>query len=795
MKILALLCLAQGQAGPDVPREHVENVSSSGHSYRLVLAGAMDGTNTLSPIGYGAPRQGFEPMRSVTLENVGERDVVDPWILVNGRRRWRTARDIVAEALASYGDPATMTEGEKARAVWEYQRHHRFHATTWDAEVQDPVKMFNVYGYTLCGDEAAVLMDLWRLAGLKVRRGFPTGHVVSEAWYDGAWHLLDSDEHVICLLRDNATIAGEEDMVRDHDLIKRTHTYGILSPDSRKTDEFSASLYVHDGPRQGEHRSHVAHTMGLTLRPGEALEWRWDHRGKQHTAGQALREGWGNDAWARLRNGRWTYAPPLRRASARAGILSEENVRWSESALAPERPAQPARVVWKMAAPYVLVGGAVRVEGKAEPGGSIGLSLSFDGKAWSPVPDDGSLDSLLPALGPARYACFIRLELNSAVVDSIRIEFDLQMSAMALPSLERGENTIAYSDATREPHAVRITHRWVEREGPPPPPPPAAPVSPVDGGEVEGTKVVFRWKPPETAGGPKAVDYHFQLGERPDLRWVLSPNFDKVIWYTADRGKAQYSLPDVGLLNPDQKYFWRVRAKDDRGVWGAWSPAWSFVARGPGVPLKLRWEGKDLAWDPNPRGRAPVRYEVHSSDERGFTATEQETPVFAGNQKTGGLFPGREFVPFPATRIAAVTEPRHPLRPSHAFFRVVAIDEKGLMSGASDVLAARRPAIYTDPPREAIVGTPYRYEAKTVASIGDLRCRTIGGESYNAAFWDAEQPKFSMTAGPAWLSIDPATGVLSGTPGAADAGDPEVRIAVEIAGVGSDTQAFTLRCR
>jgi hypothetical protein len=564
--VTALLLFLLAQAQADTPREHVEAVAASSHTYRLTLGGVLDAANTRSPVGYGACSQAFEPMRSVTLENVGERDVVNPWILVNGKRRWRTAKEIALEALASYGDPAKMTEGEKARAIWEYQRHHRFHATTWDREVQDPVKLYNVYGYTLCGDEAIVLSDLWRLAGLKVRRGFPTGHVVSEVWYDGAWHLLDSDEHVICLLRDNRTIAGEEEIVRDHDLVKRTHTYGILAADSRKTDEFSASLYIHEGKRQGEHASRAGHTMDFTLRPGESLEWRWSHAGKQHTAGQALREGWGDAAWARLRNGRWTYRPDLRAPAARAGILSAENVRWSaragEPALSPAEAGKPAVVVWKISSPYVLVGGSLRARGEG-----LAFRISFDGKEWSPVAPAASgpgfeagLDRHFPALGPARYSVLVRLELAGGL-DSIELAQDLQMAAFGLPSLELGENVIAYSDESKEPRAVRITHRWVERSGPPVPAPSAAPVAPADGGRVEGTRVVFEWKPVEGAS-----DYHFQLADHAEFRWVLSPNFDKLLSRTADRGKARFALPYAGLLNPGQRVLGRgeaaVRARE-----------------------------------------------------------------------------------------------------------------------------------------------------------------------------------------------------------------------------------------
>ena len=56
---------------------------------------------------------------------------------------------------------------------------------------------------------------------------------MTQVYYDGGWHLFDGDMQSLYLLRDNETIAGEQDLVRDHDLIRRTHTQGILQADGR----------------------------------------------------------------------------------------------------------------------------------------------------------------------------------------------------------------------------------------------------------------------------------------------------------------------------------------------------------------------------------------------------------------------------------------------------------------------------------------------------------------------------------------------------------------------------------
>jgi hypothetical protein len=812
LAIAGMLGLAQ-----DTPREHVETVTSSRGTFRIPMGGVLDGANTLGPAGYIPPVQGFEPMRSARLENAGDVDIVNPWVLVNGKRRWRNVQDIVQEALETVGDPATMSERDKARAIWEYQRAHRFHASASDAdENQDPVKMFNVYGYTLCGDDAPVLADLWRVAGLKTRAGYPAGHVLSEVWYDGAWHLLDGDEHILYLRRDNSTIASEEDVVRDHDLVKRTHTYSILIRDNRRMDEFSASLFVHDGPRGDVHRSHLGHTMAFTLRPGEALEWRWSHGGKHHHYGPGLLDGWGETFLARLRNGTWSYAPPLRRACSRRGVHSSGNVAWSaeekERALSPEKPGVPGWAVWEVRSPYAIVGGGLRVSAQVEPGDKGALSFSADGQKWTllgPIASGETkvgLDPQFPNQGPALYRYFVKVELQAAGpgrrtgIDAIAFENDLQMAALALPSLQVGENTVSYSDETREPHSARLTWRWVERSGPPLPAAPAGAVAPADGSEVEGTRVRFQWTPVPAPGGLAITDYHFQLSDREDFKWGLSPNFDKLLSLSnqGDVPGAAHTLPEAGLLNPGRRYYWRVRAKDNREAWGPWSRVWSFTPQAPGVPVNLRWDDRSgrevtLAWDPAAGGRKPARYVVYASNEKGFTASDADYRVWAGNQKTGGLFPGQEFVTFPANRLRETPEPRLRFRPTCAYYRVASVDEKGLRSSISDALAAPRPFIFSDPPEKSKAGTPYRYEVKTVASIGDVRCRTSGGDLYCAAFWDGEKPTFSIVRAPSWLAIDAATGVLSGVPPADFTTPAEVAVSVEVAGLGSDRQTFTVR--
>src|SRR4051812_24372862 len=77
----------------DVPKQHVEPIAAGRHAYIVHQGGTMDGTNCRLPIGVGmmdgpAFEQTWESNRGVRLENVGESDVINPW-LSNGHNSFR----------------------------------------------------------------------------------------------------------------------------------------------------------------------------------------------------------------------------------------------------------------------------------------------------------------------------------------------------------------------------------------------------------------------------------------------------------------------------------------------------------------------------------------------------------------------------------------------------------------------------------------------------------------------------------------------------------------------------------
>ncbi len=779
-------CIACASAQePGTPKNHSETITSADHEYTIEMGGTMDGPATREPIGYGYWRQNYEPMRTVRMANVGDTPVVNPWVFTNDRGHWRTCKEMTDWVGAPYED-----EVERAVALWWWETRHRFHTYTGDAENTDAVKVWNVYGHTLCGNDAQVMADVWRTAGFEIHYPRIQGHAISEVYAGGRWNLIDGDENILTLLRDNETGANEADIRRDHDLIKRTHCYGILGSDSRRVDEFSASLYVHeDQPKQKQGlRTRLGHEMKFTLRPGEALVWGWENRLKAHGQDETMREG-----KKPLANGWWEYAPRLTEARIAADAESAEGIVAGADGVRGE-----GALVYRVRAPYVMVGGSVEVDGEA-----LGLDLSWDGEEWIELAGE-DIDEHFPLEGPARYTYLLRVRVAAGgALRSLRIANDLQMAPLCMPYLELGENRVQYTDETEGARQVELTHEWVERSDNQPPSTPPRPIFPANGARLDHTQVRFEWPAATDPDGDAIADYQFQLSRYEDMRWPMSPNFFKLLSRTAEKGTEHFTLPYRGLLNPETTYYWQVRARDAQGLWGAWSEVWSFQPGGPGVPTNLAMRVDEeartvmISWRDNPVGEKPVAYKVYGSNERGFTVSDVEYEVWMGNQEnqvSGWVPTPANLMETTAARsIQVVGAGLDAANANRGYYRVVAVDANGIESGPSDYVEMPRPLICTAAAIEGKVGEPLAASVGTIWSMQDLACRTLDDPQkiYNAAFWEVEHPVYALAGGPDWLTIDAESGALTGTP--PDAGEFAATVTASIEGVGEDAMEITVR--
>lgn len=157
-------------------------------------------------------------------------------------------------------------------------------------------------------------------------------------------------------------------------------------------------------------------------------------------------------------------------------------------------------------------------------------------------------------------------------IDAFRSETDIQVSPHSLPALTRGRNTVRFWHQSQEAVKVRITHRWREIYNKWPPGKVESAVSPGDGREVSTLTPTLTWLP---AAHPDnnctVVDYQVMVSLRPECRWPLSPTLHQ----NMGSAKTEWQVP-ASFLNPGTDYYWKVRARDNNGNTGQWSPVFRF---------------------------------------------------------------------------------------------------------------------------------------------------------------------------------------------------------------------------
>src|SRR4051812_4662171 len=168
------------QHASDTPKTHREEVTLGKHPYTVTQGGTMDGRMCRTPLGVGMSREGaieqsWESNRAVRMENVGDSDVVNPW-LSNGQNTFRSFEEFVATAVTP-----GMSDAEKAMALWQQRIKYRYHFGVADAsEEGDVVRNVHVYGYNSCGHDSMMMAELWKQVGLKASPARGVGHCISQ---------------------------------------------------------------------------------------------------------------------------------------------------------------------------------------------------------------------------------------------------------------------------------------------------------------------------------------------------------------------------------------------------------------------------------------------------------------------------------------------------------------------------------------------------------------------------------------------------------------------------------------
>ena len=349
-------------AVPRAQKEKRFELTETREEFTISMGGYLDESNsvTVGPEVYcPGPNssmppydQIFEPNQYVVIENRGETDVVNPWVVANGQRDWWSV-ETMTEEIAGIAGGGGLSDRDKMMAVWKFVVDELYDSRigmSWFDQTSDPVRLFNVYGFEGCVANAITSRRLAEQMGVKSReiwlggtidgygRGRSCGHDIFEAFADGGWHFLDTDLMVFFLNRDNTTVAGSGDLARDIDLLRRSHrNLGLCGRDLPEKDyyytPFREGQYVYPPNKGGAWMDAAgkinqtpgefptARTMALRLRPGEKLVRYWDNVGKNVIRGRRLYP------TVRYSNGKLAYRPDLRGPLALNGTRIGEECR------------------------------------------------------------------------------------------------------------------------------------------------------------------------------------------------------------------------------------------------------------------------------------------------------------------------------------------------------------------------------------------------------------------------------------------------------------------------------------
>jgi amino acid adenylation domain-containing protein len=583
-------------------------------SYPVHLGGTLDSFNTAAYLKAGTQNvqevPQFQPDRFLQVTNLSDSDVSGLRVSVNGRRRWHTLGELLGTVLHE-----RMTDREKAFALFgllsreDVQAHNNYlrvddflpdESTAPSAnqfhERANPIKALNCYYVSGCVLSAANLVILAREAGLPARvvmaspvAGPHDGHAGAEIEYDGSWHFFDPEARTFFLDVDNETVASYEQIHRNPALVIRTHAHGFAAPTCRGAfvRDYRTAFPPYEVPVE-----RWLSTMEITLRPGESFTFRWDHRGKYRYGSNPRRT---PDIPYRLANGLFTYQPDLSRPTLRNEIVAEQNTLQTifpdlGPLICPRSPGQPSSITWKVTSPFPIVGARVgariSLPDNAEARVLVCSSTQPWQEAWSGggpglLDVDVDLDGCLaPVESPAIHDYYVQTLFSAADTQTmglsfLRIDTDVQLSQTSLPALSVGHNDVLVE--SRDPSErtlLRVRQGWDESTAYCSPAPPHGPIHPADGATVTVAELrTLRWKPGTDDG--ELADHHVMVSTRQDFLYPIAPDLNRLTFTP-----QPVFEPARSFWRPGVTYYWRVRSRNRWGVWGDWSPAWTFVTAG-----------------------------------------------------------------------------------------------------------------------------------------------------------------------------------------------------------------------
>jgi hypothetical protein len=402
-----------------------------------------------------------------------------------------------------------MTDEQKALAIWrtvasfQHQDNPPLEWLQQENTVQDPIKVFNVYGYGFCSMASCEVAAMARYVGLQARGRIINSHSVSEVFFDDAWHLLDGS--LICYFpKADGKIASVDELIagvkewyannpgyhkddkklrafmkgggwrKGPDILTRTKAYNENGWLPAATHGWYATMSEYDGSHSGmyEYGYSQGYQVNIQLRKGERLTRNWSNKGltvsgapgciKAKVGDSMLRHtpALGDIAVGRVGNGTHEYNLPLADGSYKTGALVVENLEHRGAkkdgpAVFVKDGAAPGVLIVRMRSNYVYLTGTLNLDAHLADGGTITVSVSDNnGMDWKEVAKaaSGTQTIDLKPFVHARYDYRVKFELKGSGtgLNAAGIVHDIQHSQRVLPGFTEGKNSVTFSAGPQE---------------------------------------------------------------------------------------------------------------------------------------------------------------------------------------------------------------------------------------------------------------------------------------------------------------------------------------------------------
>jgi hypothetical protein len=729
------------------------------------------------------------------IKNTGDQVIVNPRVSINGRRIPLTTAELLSAITRDGKDPLDRL----LRIFYEIDRYS-IHEEMFLGKLQEsPLAFFVAHGGGMCEDRANIQSMLWDLLGHKWRNSMALNHTAYEVEYGHRILHLDTDIQTYYLMHDNWTIASSQDLRDDPMLVLRAVHYrnymryprGAKDPETDMwySSEKVAALFGDDEPRPLSSKAPVNEKFEILLRPGEAYGW---YSGKPKHIHPLFSKSSLSDT---LRDFRWETRLDFSKSSHRWAV------RKTNGAESPARDDtvfidKNTSISLSYGHPFPMTGADLRLypERDVSPKAMIkftmrggeGKAASFDIPLEKLTSADYSLGSHIRKWDFPIHDLHIEIGLaNSGVAGNHAVplkglSFKLysQATTYAFPSLKTGRNDLIYSDAS-ERRSVALQVNAVPINVKPPGFPEKSSFDP-NHKTVAEKNLTFVW--PES--GKDVKGYQFQIGAFSDMRYPLSPTFDRLVYkedVTESQGKIQFHLPWRGMLPVNRDLYWRVRSFGEDLLAGPWSGTFAFKVRGPQAPEKIniRYDhGKViLSWSASNAGTRPVHYQIYSSSLEGFMPTSEPHRLLGfGNQAEAKytwhdvtaadwpVVPGNMLTTTKETQVVlldGVHEKQEEwLSKLGAHFRVIAIDADGSRSCPSRQAHLKSPWIVL-PDRMELNPGDVNIRVPILSTLG----RITTAPPYFLGLWNKPVLKFSISSprisNGKW-SIDENLGIVKG---------------------------------